>query len=1162
MGRLKNAIRIAAAILTGGATELSRATVEVVAEYAPVDSLTGALAREITGTNTNATTASTQADTGPDLTNATTKNPITAKRTIGNVNNKKGFSATSDATFGTAAYALTTRNSTTGVEIEIQTFYGTGGDLTQGVTFRPDIPYRIFLNDPKFVEDHLAARLVNQPSDGTNLLFNPGITKVGDTLTMPADFTAGNTNFIELNLTRSDFSSYKKTTHLAQAKDNNTLNIYVNDIHAYDTQASMQVKKSSSSPSTTDYIYLSVTARVDIYGNQSLNGEAADDFHYYWATPVVLQLEIDKSLIRTTGSAIRVTPNSWAYPLADDRRGASNKITSALSTDFTTEPWNYKVIPSKEYEIYNNSISLPTQYGCLTDITNVTDNWVGVHCSFGALYGDRFEQRSAMHTFEFSADNMVVPSNSKILDSVPSDGVYGTDVLCEFVSGVANHYVAIRSFATTLDTENKYRYMYLYILDANLDYKAYIQVNGAGDPDLIVNSGICHMKYVDVSDKTRYFKFPTIDATFTNAFGNFKKLSSTSANRHFSTYLTDEWVEGGTLTSTSKDFSSVYPITNMVLPYRYIDANEFSVIDHAFTPDTDNLHAFRTKDISKSKTEVVPTSYLQNQGVLNSMYNDGFAPNEHAFLKIEKDSISAHMYQPADFTLGKAVVEYWRDPFLGATTSSDGIDERDRSGVKLNINITGCYGVFSSAPLTTSSFDSNITPLLSEGEEGGIAINTTSRPDFDFKYAGNLQSYLALIDTWSGGYRAVISNPSLVTFTNADGENLLYGDKTEIEFNPQVWGYGTNGEFNLYVPLELDLTNAGAAVPFTDPTFQLLDCELGIKLKDKNGQIIATKEFTVTIDPPTANGSITADGDIYKTISNNVEFNLVRESDTNASDYTEIHNIVGNTLALTRTSYTHKPTHPYSFKDNGRDTKTVSIDMSETNRGSYCWVSYEPMLGGVKPAYGSNNGVAHSNYVTNCLGARYNLDNTELRAGLSGVYSDDFMNSIRRQNPYFYVSVGDDSADIKVTTDIGHETWVGNYANASRGEYTDINIYPGISGIYIAAAKISSSPDDPDFLKNFELDVFDVFDNALTYPNVKISNNQIKRLAILGETLPGVFASGILFDPTVAASKTSQDMIINITEPGNYRVFLSVEDEFEQFSNWCITNPTTFNFPL
>lgn len=1107
--------------------------------------------------------------------------PKKGGKTFGCVNNKKGFTFTYDATAGNRCYSVCTQDTSTGSQAIIRTFHNTVGEnLIEGKTLIPNIPYRIIFNDNAWFNTHLKESTLKQPIAGGELLFNPGVDAVGSTLTMPTAFTNGNTKYIEFNIERDQIKYItNEVSHSVQSNGSNYLSQKINSLFASDTQASIQVKLDSSDPDLYDWLYLSVTARVDVWAEQNFNGNS-EYKHQFYAVPIVLKYQITKASLTNTGK-LKINPTSWGYPLSNDRTSTANRITSTVSdSGFENDLWNYRIISGHEV----NGIFFPVQYGCITDSTYVSTNTIGTHTCFGKCYSDitnpdtttnPYRQKNSINKMVFGTNSFVKPTLSKVIDNNPLEYTVASHLACEYVD---SHYVTLKS-SYTIDkwtkTDQK-KYLQLTIHDSSLVLKSLIMISDCGYGDLIVNNGELHFKYTNLSSEMKMFKFPTIDGTFLNTIGSFNRFTSTQADNFFKANLTYEVLDfesfsyGGypsidfrlakakenhLVDVKTQDTSSIEGAGYIKGSAIYVDVNDNMAMIHIDAHDHPDMHAYRFKDLSTPVSDKAPNGWTI--GYIKSKYDDGFGSGHYGYADIKAiagvTDIKVKKFAPAEITLGNAVVEYWRDPVFGEEEYT-GIAEEDRTGTRLMINITGCFGIYSKIqPLTINSFDTTLTPRVSDNEEGGIEIDKSTRPDINFRYGGRQTSYKELYTSWGGGYTALIESPVKVSFKNSGGDSLLFGGDTEKNVQGSVWHYDDTGYFNLYVPLTLDMNNAGGLVEYTHPDFAISGCIMNVKVLNNTGGIIASKELSIDINPPNSDGSISTVNNIYKTIQSTIAHTWQREQKRNASDYTELWNITNKSINVD-TGFTQS-TNPYSFKNNGVANGSITI-ANNLPRGSYYWIEYEPKLHGIKPGTALNNGIAVTNCVTNCIGARYNISDAELYIGVTGLYGSDIMSTISSSNPYLYINSEASGVTFKTILNVTHEDWDITDFESARPQYSGNQVYPAMSGIYMVAVTKTSN-----FLDYFVESKFTPYDNVSTYPNIEVDNNIIKQLWTGELSLEGVTATGEYL-PGTGVLLVDKVMTVNIEESDNYRLFVSIEDEFGQFSNWCLTNPTTYNFPL
>lgn len=490
----------------------------------------------------------------------------------------------------------------------------------------------------------------------------------------------------------------------------------------------------------------------------------------------------------------------------------------------------------------------------------------------------------------------------------------------------------------------------------------------------------------------------------------------------------------------------------------------------------------------------------------------------------------------APIILGSHVdVLYWNDPTMGSGYYIDNLSKVSIDGIPLVLEIPNCTGIFSKFPVSLSTWDENIK---------GIEIDKDLRPDMNFILGGDYNTFKNAIGTWSGGYWAT-GNDVKITLTDAIGTNLLYGGNTQT-LKPLYWRYDSAGSFIINLIPKLDFSRPSGIETFNDPNFTVWNCSLNVQFFDKFGLLHAQKTFNFNIDPPNINGSISVNGGITKSISD-INFTMSRDAAKGSETYTELHNVKKCKYDKVKNIIVEDP--PFNYFNSNISSDIITINNTNLNRGDYCYISYEPLLNGIKP--GIKGGIAYTNSVVNCKKHRYSIDNVSLNfmtpGVYSGVYGSNVIDLISEKNPYIYTNIAN-SGVLRVTFDINHEDW-----NLGLN-YTDAQIYPCISTIYILAIPPSNFES---YLTSFK-SIYIPYDTAETYPNVELSISQINTL--LG--LNGVYSSSVSLGGT-DPSLSSYVMQLTINKSNKYRVFIGVLDEYNQVSFWCITNKTNkFNIPF
>jgi hypothetical protein len=566
--------------------------------------------------------------------------------------------------------------------------------------------------------------------------------------------------------------------------------------------------------------------------------------------------------------------------------------------------------------------------------------------------------------------------------------------------------------------------------------------------------------------------------------------------------------------------------------------------------------SYQTKYTNSSPT-LNPGSWISNLMFVPSEV--GFDTNDYCIVQVDIQSniTKVLMYKPTKITLGpagSAIPYYWADPTLGVNyldTKGDQINDNQKHSVSLIIDISNNNGLYSVDPKV---FNKNLTPSINPTSAGGVEIDTTLTPDTNFSYEGDYQVYLDSIG--GGGYRVECDWKMELTLTDSSSNNLLYNQIEKQISRPSFWKYSRTGTFNIMALLNLDLSNTNSTKSYTDPDFLLSNCNFGITLKDKYDKVIDSKTYVINIDPPNGSGIMYSQDNRTKTITD-FHFYLERQWVKGNSDYTEILGVIKNIKNVNGTLESSTPINFKGTPPEEEQTQVVlPINIDNIARGSYIYYQYEPKLNGTKPTI--NEVIAYTPYVTNCRGHKYSISNVSIKFGYGGSYNLDVIDKIS-QSEYLYIDTVNDSCQVKVTLDINHENW----SESERDKNNENTIYPLISGIYLVAINETADKYSHINIKNINEYTFPklITDTTTTYPNVDIDNGFTSIVKNL-EEVANVYPTKIYFTPT-NSKLTNQEIVVEIKKSGKYRLYLEVEDEFLQFSTWCITNKkNNFNYPL
>lgn len=1131
---------------------------------------------------------------------------------IGYYSSKKAFSVSEDSS-STVAYILNNRASG-GTQLVIDTYKAASGsfELNKSARIIPTIPYRYTLADYNLLKS-LKGQFADQPVDntGSSLLFNPGFTRGtrGDVSSVnfgDLEFYKSNAERYEINLTRGqesalvgkNFTFWKNPSKVDQTVITNISNIKIDDY-----QASMIVIPEST---TKDIIYLSISSKVTLHFKYRYNGGVWHTGQQMsWCVPVVLKYEVDKSAI-SSNAVMNLDPIAWTYPISlDDFHDITSTDSSGLENKAVISGRHVSHLEAKKVQ----NAFWPFGQGALVDIAwneNFTTNRLEVVASIGKeedLNDSISHSRNITHVYqsfeEFSV-NAYNPPNSiyRILKEpkaiTQTLQIEVKDDLIWVVGSQRNTSVSEVSPITFLLGIRSYETTRRKII-------SYTRFTNADSPDIVLSpSNKFYLHILCVSNATSYIL--NIPNTRYDADSMRNSLINTSnlANAISEPKISLEHQLPGNLWARSPgvlkkpDASDVYysKLTNNVgvnPSMKKIISKRF-LTSHSTSGGNDILEIHDVLNIShgsslkfETRIRINDTSFTSSvvDNQIRSVQGSGLPDGDYYIADLYRANSTGpsskksttnprngltprKVYRsPEEFNLGKPQVEYWRDPLFGSEYwKNDSYDWDQDRGVKLQINITGCYGVFSEDnPLSLQSFDDSLTPNTDPNRRGGIKVNEKRRSDFDFKYYGNKEAFQATFSTWNGGYAANPTNAFKVS-CNYNGQNILIGTKDKANIYPTFWSYDETGYFHCYIPITIDPIVDANGRDFTQANYALSGVEMTVEAVNKYGTTLDNKTLTFDIEPPDATGYIRSNSG-YKTVTD-AEFIYYRDATKNSSTFTEIHDIIPYSQAQNGEGI--KSGQTLSLKGFGQSTGTLkTYSSSSLSRGMGVHYSYVPKLYGLKPNRTGTTVNESTNIVTYCKGHKYSIDNVELYTGISGSYSSNLLSNFGTYaSTYNYVDVTNNYMDFKVTFDLDHENW---QLLDGRKNYVESNVYPCVSAIYVYTfADLIWNNITKDYKELFQPVIGD---NTLTYPNVtgtkgfgKFWWNYLVDNSLYPDGDASLYATGIYL-PGTSSSLSSQDIILSIYKSGRYRIYLTVEDEFGQFSEFCLTNPTNYyNFPF
>jgi hypothetical protein len=291
-------------------------------------------------------------------------------------------------------------------------------------------------------------------------------------------------------------------------------------------------------------------------------------------------------------------------------------------------------------------------------------------------------------------------------------------------------------------------------------------------------------------------------------------------------------------------------------------------------------------------------------------------------------------------------------------------------------------------------------------------------------------------------------------------------------------------------------------------------------------------------------------------MNSRITFNLYRQVNAAAADFTTVRSVQYYYYDMSegRTgAYFNNPSDYFADSNaGGVPNTTLTFDPSITlDRGDFVYVSYEPRL---KDARGIPGDVATTHEVTCVRGHKFSLSNAVIEFnGDSGWV--DVTDRLGAGNILFYNSIPD--LDVRVTFQLNHETWPG------RAELSDYQIYPYIKNIRMFASLGASTPvsrvvDPYGAQEPIPYEAVPPLQGVpLTYPNhtQEFATSLMRRYNSMLTQNPGMTDVITPGDTTLVEFAAGTYLPeITIPEPGEYQLWIIIEDEFDQRSCFCLTN--------
>lgn len=1095
---------------------------------------------------------------------------------IGNYNHHKGFSGAEADNGKIITYNVMSIDDSLGKRLLLDTSYSLDGvTFKKGSRFYLSIPYRIRLSDYNFVQNLAPSFSKEQQSGAGDLLFNKGITysSTDNTLQFNSSIFQDNTiPWAEINFSRKqieqlqgkDLQIYK--TSVKKAYFDNV------DIKVYDLQAGIIVRNFDND---YDYVYLTITSeilfttaiRLENYyiDGRLLRSEKLPISRYIVPQTVILKYKISRSDVILPHNYKEQKPISWAYPYKLEPIEPT-KITA--STSLWANTFKTFILESANWPI---PIGIR---GAINDITLDASNNLITFGGFGRFsysFYHHFSYRSTKITF---VDNSFVIGSERIYD----------DVFDEYIR---NNFTPTK-LSVSYDTTNDRLGYFISLQSKNLGENStgssdsilgITDVSTFETPNHLIKKRIISGKYalIDIEDTTftigfydklghRYYIYTLPDpSTLTNSIrsnigSSGGQLSSLGLNLLGSKSMTINEVLGKTVIISRTIYSkysksTIYPnirdkFRKFATVYYYDiysnDKTAFSpdkslrqVYDLNFTKSGPLRYAIETSKVINI-TNIKEFVYLRDS--INKNTNSIVSSNDHLsgnydyFIgNLNSNNTFLNSVDLIDFNSANINISgdmsgiFWVNPIFDEN-GIDGITPKGE-GIFLQLTMYNCSGFYSNGALTSNSFDRSI---------GGVPLQSNTA--WNFKLAGDYNVFSSSYNSWQGGYWADLINNWKISLKYLGTELINHQGKY-----PSIWHYDDTGIFHMNLPVFLDTKPGGQELTdalnrkWTNENFALSGIEYDLTLFDvtKNGYTNSTG--LIDIEPPSPSGSISTS--IYKTI-NSVTFNMIRDSRSNSNTFTTVKEV--NQIRYKRNGDEEIRIKLNPYTDTSTSSDTLVKNIGNLERGGSTQIQYKSRLYDIK---GTTPPVKNTNRVYMVKGHRFSLHDVEIYLN-----SSDVTSRIKNESPYIFIDT-DGSVQIDIKYRVEHENW-DEYPGASM-----YNIYPYIKNIYCFAKKA----------QNYSVVENNPYENITWYsaPPNNVAETYPNHTEAFGQYLKGQYTNASFKDSDSGSSTTvrldvgDKDLQFNITESNKYQFFLIIEDEFDQYSTFCITNiKNNYNIPF
>lgn len=1125
------------------------------------------------------------------------------------VNSLKCCGGTQDSTHGDFCYVLRSDTRSYGHGAMVECYYTNGSNsrAVKGANLVLHLPFRAIYSD---IEKLNKFSFKEQPVSGTSLEWNPGLDVDSDgrlTTSIPSPTTYYEFNFTATELKRLYSGLSKKIVH-----ENGRSLWLVDGITSCNV---VDPKMMVEHDGATDYITICYNARVTVTGYWGPNdlGDYRQPNIYsdvYWTVPFVVRFAVTKSEVKVD-TDVQVKEFSWTYGVnALIQYNTERGLNSPIGTP-STKGYNFGLIPTviKSTRYYNGqwyNSRVPVSYGSTVDIFVDLDRSQVIHAAalgYYVLAENKFKSDSMLSRTDMSgATGYKHPTETQFLNIGGNVAKYFmVNKISLAVNGTKLAVVVNRDPANSVTSKGDVFYVRIVELTGGFTQESTYSSFGTCAAATVVryDAGfILSYKSLTPNPLTVVIYYPPTMPS-TRRYGGRtsadippnSKLYKLFSN-HTSTYRSQiEPLDGKKFyphpQPNKEVFSNIedYLYKNNDIIIRPISEG-VAILDAP--GDMSRLSPRKITFTEITNPNASPESYLGSMTHdLYTVYDDNKTRENDYFYITNRsfgtnwvvNSVSLSKIYDLDIVNSTIQPEYWVNPVF-AESEANG----ENLGVHLIISLLDCSGLYTAGDISTGgSWDSSARPAGTYPGgviHGGIPLDPArTRSDITYRYYGTEEGYIRQQPPYGvndlgevrfgGSYTLVLENDCYVQL-KYKGLNILAGADANgfKKLWPTCWKYDQSGLFNMYLDLYLDLDNVtgdDGSSRYDDSGFEMTNCLLTVDLRNNYGNTLSRfVERAFTISPPTASGTVTSNVG-YKVLNSSVTFNLYRQVNPAASDFTTVRNIQYYFYDMSegRTgSYMNNPSDYFADSNNGGVLNTtLSFDPSITlDKGDFVYVSYKPRL---RDARGIPGDVATTHEVSCVRGHKFSLSNPTIEFNGDAGWTD-VTDQIGVGNVFFYNTVSD--LDVRATFQLNHETWPG------RTTLSDYQIYPYIKNIYMFASLgraipvsriIDSTGENPAILYEQVPPLQGV---PLTYPNhtqafaarlmrnyesMLTQNPAMTDVIAPGDTTLVEFAAGVYLPE------------ITLPEPGEYQIWIMIEDEFNQLSCFCLTNTANrYNIPF